>query len=165
MSERDTATGFNYENEIQHLLETRSNHKVKTQTHVGKKRNGSKHMVDILLNGEELISLKYQEVRGTAEEKVPFEIMKLQHMVVDGGYKSATVVLAGPDYAWWWKEYYLGEEFKTNMKSIYPDVSVISHDEFVQRYLNLNEGESAPCRELTGWLFDESNLNGDSHGK
>lgn len=152
MSSRDTTTGGNYEDQIQHLLETKSNHKVEPQVNVGRKRNGGKHVVDILLNGDELLSLKYQEVQGTAEEKIPFEMMKLQHMVIDGGYKSATIVLAGPDKAWNWKEYYLSPEFQESMKRIYPNVSLISHAVFVQRYLNLAEGDIAPPQGLTQWM-------------
>ena len=100
-----------------------------------KKRNGGKHKLDILLNGNELISLKYQRVLGTAEEKIPFEFMKLQHAIDDYGYKSATIVVAGPDKAWKWKDYYLSEDFCAKMKSIYPDVRIINHDQFVQEYL------------------------------
>lgn len=159
MGKRNTKTGINYEEEVRRLLENYSNHKVAKTTnkrgvYVGKKRNGGKHYVDILLNGDELLSLKYQEVQGTAEEKIPFEIMKLQQMVVDGGYKSATIVLAGADDAWYWKDYYLSEEFREHMKHIYPNVSVISHQEFVNTYLNVKEGESVSPQGLDGWLFD-----------
>lgn len=152
MTVRDTTTGGNYEDEVQNLLETRSNHKVEPQVNVGRKRNGGKHVVDILLNGEELISLKYQEVQGTAEEKIPFEIMKLQHMVIDGKYKSATIVLSGPDKAWNWKDYYLSSEFQESMKKIYPDVSIISHAEFVERYLNKKDNEIPVPQGLTQWM-------------
>lgn len=152
MTTRDTTTGGNYEDHIQTLLETRSTHQAEPQVNVGKKRNGGRHVVDILLNKTELISLKYQEVQGTAEEKIPFEIMKLQHMVIDGGYKSATIVLAGPDKAWNWKEYYLGNEFQEDMKKIYPDVTIMSHESFLKKYLNLTEGEIKPPQGLTQWI-------------
>jgi len=132
---RDTTTGTNYETEVENLLETYSDHSVRSQVMVGKKRNGGKHYVDILLNDNELISLKYQRVQGTAEEKIPFEFMKLQHAIDDHGYKSATIVLAGPDKAWKWKDYYLSEEFRAKMSSIYPDVRIITHEQFVSEYL------------------------------
>jgi len=61
--------------------------------------------------------------------------MKLQHAIDDYGYKSATIVVAGPDKAWKWKEYYLSEEFCAKMKFIYPDVRIINHNQFVQEYL------------------------------
>ena len=132
---RDTTTGTNYETEVENLLEEFSDHEVESQVMVGKKRNGGKHYCDIVINGDELISLKYQRVQGTAEEKIPFEFMKLQHAIDDHGYKSATIVVAGPDKAWKWKDYYLSEDFRAKMKSIYPDVRIINHDQFVQEYL------------------------------
>ena len=132
---RDTTTGTNYETEVENLLEDFSEHTVKSQVMVGVKRNGGKHYCDIVLNGDELISLKYQRVQGTAEEKIPFEFMKLQHAIDDHGYKSATIVVAGPDKAWKWKDYYLSEEFRAKMGSIYPDVRIITHEQFVSEYL------------------------------
>tara|TARA_Y100000004_G_C8809224_1_gene366888 strand:- start:95 stop:517 length:423 start_codon:yes stop_codon:yes gene_type:complete len=132
---RDTTTGNNYETEVENLLEEFSNHKVESQVMVGAKRNGGKHYCDIVINDDELISLKYQRVQGTAEEKIPFEFMKLQHAIDDHGYKSATIVVAGPDKAWRWKDYYLSDDFRAKMKSIYPDVRIINHDQFVQEYL------------------------------
>ena len=132
---RDTTTGTNYETEVENLLEDYSEHTVESQVMVGTKRNGGKHYCDIVLNEDELISLKYQRVQGTAEEKIPFEFMKLQHAIDDHGYKSATIVLAGPDKAWKWKDYYLSEEFRAKMGSIYPDVRIINHEQFVSEYL------------------------------
>ena len=132
---RNTTTGTKYETQVENLLEQFSDHKVKSQVWIGKKRNGGKHKCDIVINDDELISLKYQRVLGTAEEKIPFEFMKLQHAVDDYGYKSATIVVAGPDEGWKWKDYFLSEEFCVKMKSIYPDVRIITHTQFVQEYL------------------------------
>ena len=132
---RDTTTGTNYETEVENLLEDYSEHTVESQVMVGTKRNGGKHYCDIVLNEDELISLKYQRVQGTAEEKIPFEFMKLQHAIDDYGYKSATIVVAGPDKAWKWKDYYLSEEFRGKMSSIYPNVRIINHEQFVSEYL------------------------------
>jgi|TARA_Y100000015_G_scaffold1984_1_gene1962 hypothetical protein len=132
---RDTTTGTNYETEVENLLEDYSEHTVESQVMVGTKRNGGKHYCDIVLNEDELISLKYQRVQGTAEEKIPFEFMKLQHAIDDYGYKSATIVVAGPDKAWKWKDYYLSDEFRGKMSSIYPNVRIINHEQFVSEYL------------------------------
>ena len=138
---KNTTTGVKFETEIQYLLENFSDHSFKPQFNIGLKRNGGKHYVDILLNGEELISLKYQQVYGTAEEKIPFEFMKLQHAVDDYGYRSATIVISGPDSAWKWKDYYLSNEFSSQMKRIYPDVNIMELKDFMKRYLvqDLNE--------------------------
>ena len=128
---RDTTTGNNYEKTVSKLLKE-SNYKFKDQVTIGKKRNGKKHRVDVLID-KTLVSLKHQEVNGTAEEKVPFEFMKLQHAVEDYDYEKAVIVLSG-DTGWTWKEYYLSPEFKTNMKQVYPDVSIMSHQEFCETY-------------------------------
>jgi len=105
----------------------------KSQTVIGKKRNGGNHRVDLIIDGEILVSLKHQEVAGTAEEKVPFEFMKLQHAVEDYGFKRAIIVLSG-DNGWTWKNYYLSEDFKNQMNILYPDVEIMSHDEFCDLY-------------------------------
>jgi hypothetical protein len=133
---RDTSTGTKYENAIELLLEQFTDYKFESQITIGKSRNGSKHRVDILLEPKTLLSLKYQRVHGTAEEKIPFEVMKLQHAIDDYDYDSAIIVLAGPNSAWKWKQYYLSEEFQTNMKQIYPDVRIISHEDFVAEFLS-----------------------------
>jgi hypothetical protein len=133
---RQTKTGRKYEKEIENLLEEYTSHTFRSQVNVGKKRNGGKHYVDILLNQSILLSLKYQEVQGTAEEKIPFEIMKLQHAVDDYEYKCAIITLAGPDSAWKWKNYYLGQEFQANMKKIYPDVRIISNTQFIEEFIS-----------------------------
>lgn len=147
----NTKTGGNYETEICYLLENFSNHKFESQVVVGNSRNGSEHIVDILIGGEctkkpkrkrsisnhsggELISLKYQGVNGTTEGKINFEIMKLQHAIDDYGYDSATIVLGGKK-GWKWQEYFLCDEYRDTMKIIHPDVRVISHDQFIQEYL------------------------------
>lgn len=133
---RNTTTGTTYEKEIENLLEQFTDCQFETQVNIGTKRNGGKHYIDILLQCKTLLSLKYQRVQGTAEEKVPFEVMKLQHAVDDHEYECAIIVLAGPDSAWKWKKYYLGEEFQHSMKQIYPDVRIISHEQFVEEFLS-----------------------------
>ena len=133
---RDTTTGTTYEKEVEYLIENFSDNVFKSQVNVGTKRNGGKHYVDILLNERVLLSLKYQRVQGTAEEKIPFEVMKLHHACLDHKYECAIIVLAGPDKAWKWKEYYLGAEFKYDMKQVYPTVRIISHEQFVEEFLS-----------------------------
>ena len=147
---RDTTTGTLNENEIEQFLIENINEPVSAQVNVGKKRNGGDHITDLLIGGETyippkkkrpvskhkggtLVSLKYQEIQGSAEEKVPFEIMKLQHCVNDYGYDHAILVLCG-DTGWKWKDYFLSEEFKQDMKKIYPNVSIMSQAQFVKLF-------------------------------
>ena len=60
--------------------------------------------------------------------------MKLQHAVDDYNYDNAIIVLSG-DSGWTWKEYFLSTEFKAQMASIYPDVSIMSHEQFLEIYV------------------------------
>lgn len=129
---RDTTTGTNYEKRMEVLL-AETNITYQSQKVIGKKRNGGNHRVDLIIDGDILVSLKHQEVSGTAEEKVPFEFMKLQHAVDDYNYKHALIVLSG-DKGWTWKNYYLSQEFKSSMKTLYPDVDIMSHEEFCMIY-------------------------------
>lgn len=128
---RDTTTGTTYEKQIYSLFE-QHNHSFQRQVKIGKKRNGKRHIVDMIIN-RTLISLKNQTVAGTAEEKVPFECMKLQHAIDDYGYEGAIIVLHG-DSGWTWKEYYLSEEFRKGMSILYPNVKIMSHEQFIQEY-------------------------------
>ena len=127
----NTATGSKYELFVESLL-TKSKIKFKRQTYVGYKRNNGLHRVDLLIE-KTLISLKSQKVAGTAEEKIPFEIMILQHTIEDYGYDNAIIVLHG-DTGWKWKDYYLSKEFKSHMGQLYPDVSIMNHEQFVSIY-------------------------------
>jgi hypothetical protein len=55
------------------------------QVEVGERLGGGKHKVDLVAantRGEKiLISLKWQQVAGTAEQKVPYEIMCLAEII------------------------------------------------------------------------------------
>ena len=147
---RDTTTGRVSEKKIEQFLVENSTECVAAQVVVGVKRQGGKHLVDLLLGGETnlrpktvcpisthkggtLVSLKLQEVEGTAEEKIPFEFMKLHHCIVDYDYDGAIIVLSG-DTGWSWKDYFLSKEFKDDMKKIYPDVQIMSEEEFCTKY-------------------------------
>lgn len=132
---RDTSTGTTYEKVVYNLIESYG-HKYKKQVNLGIKRNGKRHIVDLIIEDKTLISLKNQKVAGTAEEKVPFEFMKLQHAIDDYGYSNAIIVLNG-DTGWTWKEYYLSKEFKNAMKILYPKVDIMDHEQFILRYNNV----------------------------
>ena len=45
-----------------------------------------------------LVSMKWQETSGTAEQKVPFEVLCLADAVREYGCASAYLVLGGPAY-------------------------------------------------------------------
>lgn len=130
---RNTTTGISYEDRIKYLLEHHTDYRIRVRHNIGKKRNGGNHIVDILLNEKELISLKYQKTTGTAEEKIPGEIVKLQQAIDDYSYESATIVLAGDDDAWTLKDYYLTGDLMNYMNC--PNVRIISHEQFLNEYI------------------------------
>ena len=80
-----------------------------------------------------MISLKYQKVEGTAEEKIPFECLKLQNAINSYGYESAIIVLCGNN-GWTLKEYYLSNKFKNILKSIAKDVIIMTEEQFLKYY-------------------------------
>ena len=145
---RDTSTGKVNEADIEQFLIENSNDSVYPQAVVGTQFDtGKKHIVDVLLGGGAykktkkakrwisehiggiLISLKYQGVEGTAEEKIPFEFIKLQNAIDKYGYKSAIIVLCG-DGGWTLKKTYLKDEFISNMKLICPNVTITDEENF-----------------------------------
>ncbi len=100
MPSRDTRTGSVLEQMVLPALE-RGGYEYETQVNIGMRLGGRKHVVDIIAKDRAglayLISLKWQQVTGTAEQKVPFEAMCLTEAVLmsNGEYYGAYLVLGG----------------------------------------------------------------------
>lgn len=100
MTPRDTRTGAVLEAMIIPALE-RGGYKWKKQVTVGTRPNGRRHKVDVIAysnTGEKyLISLKWQQTSGTAEQKVPFEVICLADTILKykSKYSKAYLVLGG----------------------------------------------------------------------
>jgi hypothetical protein len=79
------------------------------QVHVGSRTGGGRHKLDLVAekSGDEfLISMKWQQSSGTAEQKVPFEIICLAEAIREtSSYKRKYVVLGGP--GWTLRKYYV----------------------------------------------------------
>lgn len=112
---RDTTTGEKFEKATARAL-TRRGIPFESQVEVGQKPGGGKHRVDHLVmrpNGTQLlVSCKAQNVSGTAEEKIPYEIIKLAHCVMQdrkrfGPY--AVIVLDGSGWSQGMREMLKGE--------------------------------------------------------
>lgn len=149
---RDTTTGKINEDSIEQFLTENFSESVFPQTVVGTQFNTNKqHIVDVLLGGEaykktkkakrwtsdhkggRLVSLKYQAIEGTAEEKIPFEFWKLKDAIDKYGYESAVIVLCG-DSGWTLKEEYLNSETKAHFESIYPGVTIVDEETFRKQF-------------------------------
>ncbi|MGC9081789.1 MAG: PD-(D/E)XK nuclease superfamily protein [Anaerolineae bacterium] len=111
MNPRDTSTGRVLENMILPALE-HGGYRYKKRVHVGERLGGGKHIVDVVAEDSEgkryLISLKWQQVSGTAEQKIPFEAMCLAEAILSsgGGYHKAYLVLGGP--GWRLRDFFVG---------------------------------------------------------
>ncbi|GIW58937.1 MAG: hypothetical protein KatS3mg087_0003 [Patescibacteria group bacterium] len=80
---------------------------------VGKKPDGSRYKVDLLVDNKILVSVKWQQTSGTAEQKIPFEVIALTHLFKSGGsYRPpAYLVLGGNGWRTELKEFYLSRDF------------------------------------------------------
>jgi hypothetical protein len=97
MTRRNTSTGAVLEAMIVPALE-RGGYAYVTQTVVGQRCGGGTHKVDaVVRSGSEviLVSLKWQQTGGTAEQKVPFETMCLADAIRTGAATRAYLVLGG----------------------------------------------------------------------
>lgn len=121
-------TGKTFETKIvKHLRKKYPNNPVREQVKVGKYIGGKKnYVVDILFNHDILVSAKYQETPGTAEQKIMLELGNLQKLCDKDGFKKAYLVYEG-------KGMTLIETYQSDERSEYlktPSVEIVSYDEF-----------------------------------
>jgi hypothetical protein len=98
---RNTNTGAVLEAMIVPALE-RGGYKHRTQTIIGTRCGGGTHKVDaVALKGDDeiIVSMKWQQTGGTAEQKVPFEVMCLADAVRSRQAKRAYLVLGGDGWS------------------------------------------------------------------
>jgi len=111
MTPRDTTTGAVLEQMVIPSL-IHGGYSYETQVNIGERLGGGRHVVDVLAEDSAgskiIISLKWQQVSGTAEQKVPFEAMCLAETVLasDNDYEKAYLVLGGG--GWRLREFYTG---------------------------------------------------------
>lgn len=128
-SRRTDKTGKDFENFCEYLLSL-AGRSVDEQVNIGLRPTGGAHNVDLIVEENVLVSLKYQDVAGTAEEKIPYEEMCLQHACQNYGYTKAFVVLAGP--GWKHDQSYRDDVFSEWKNT--PNVSIINFDEFLEEF-------------------------------
>lgn len=106
MTPRNTNTGGVLEAMIVPAL-TRAGYAHQTQQVVGARCGGRPHKVDAIASLGDvriLVSLKWQQTGGTAEQKVPFEVMCLADAVRAGQAARAYLVLGGD--GWTLRDYF-----------------------------------------------------------
>ena len=129
---RDTRTGGVLEQMILPALR-RGGYDYSTQVVVGRRLGGGRHYVDVVADkagARLLISLKWQQVPGTAEQKVPFEAVCLAAALEGTDFAKAFLVLGGE--GWKLREFYTSgglDRFLTTA----PRVEIVTLEAFVAR--------------------------------
>lgn len=134
MSPRDTRTGGVLESMVLHALSL-GGYTFTSQVIIGVRPGGRRHKVDTIAekDGERiLVSLKWQQVGGTAEEKVPFEVICLMDAVRKGAgeFSKAYVVLGGD--GWTLRNFYVGGGLEEYLKHG-ELVDIVTLEQFVAR--------------------------------
>ena len=129
---RETSTGRVLEEMVLPALR-RAGYLVTEQTHIGTRPNGRKHHVDVIATKDGrsvLVSMKWQETSGTAEQKVPYEVMCLADAVRSHGFAAAYLVLGGP--GWTLRDWYVSGALRQRLTDV-DSVTVLTLETFVAR--------------------------------
>lgn len=105
----------------------------KAQVSLGKRLGTGAHKVDAIAEKDGrriLISMKWQQVSGTAEQKVPFEVICLVEAMEVGGYDKAYLVLGGE--GWKWRTFYTGGGLKQYIPAA-EKIEIVTLESFVAR--------------------------------
>ncbi len=132
MISRDTGTGAVLERMVIPALEG-GGYAVQKRVAVGERLGGGRHIADVLAekDGRRLIvSLKRQQVSGTAEQKVPFEVICLEDALRTSGYEGAYLVLGGE--GWKLRNFYTGGGLENSLR-LSGKVRIITLESFVAR--------------------------------
>jgi PD-(D/E)XK nuclease superfamily protein len=132
MTSRDTGTGGVLEAMVLPALQ-RGGYTQMLQQVIGSRFGGGRHFVDVIAekDGQRyLLSLKWQQVAGTAEQKVPFEVISLADAVVTGRYAKAYLVLGGE--GWKLRDFYVGGGLKDQLAHA-DKVDILTLEHFVAR--------------------------------
>lgn len=118
MNPRKTTTGGVLEDMVLPALK-HGGYTYRKQVRIGERLGGGKHIVDVVAEDKEgrkfLISLKWQQVAGTAEQKVPFEAMCLAEAVRSSNeYHKAYLVLGGS--GWKLREFFVGGGLSAHLR-------------------------------------------------
>jgi len=132
MPPRDTTTGTVLEQMVLPALQ-RGGYTYKTQVKVGTRPGGGRHIADAVAEKDGrkwLISMKWQQVSGTAEQKVPFEVISLAEIALSENYAAAYLVLGGP--GWTLRDFYTEGGLQKHL--VHADkVKILTLEDFVAK--------------------------------
>jgi PD-(D/E)XK nuclease superfamily domain len=129
---RDTGTGSVLEKMILPSLEA-GGYDYEVRVNVGRRLGQGTHIVDVVIHKEgksRLVSLKWQQVSGTAEQKIPFEVICLASALEESDYDKAYLVLGGE--GWKLRRFYTSgalKKYLTNADS----VEILTLESFVAK--------------------------------
>jgi len=133
MTPRNTTTGAVLEEMVLPALR-HGKYRCQTQVNIGQRLGGGRHIVDVLAEDPRgkrfLISLKWQQVSGTAEQKVPFEVMCLAEAILSsqGKYHRAYLVLGGN--GWTLRDFFINGGLRAHLR--HSDlVDIVSLETFI----------------------------------
>jgi hypothetical protein len=134
---RNTTTGAVLEAMILPAL-ARGGYTYRAQVNIGTRLGGGRHVVDAIAEKEGrrfLVSLKWQQTGGTAEQKVPFEVISLAEAILADGFVKAYLVLGGE--GWTLRDFYINDGLKKHL--VYADkVEIVTLESFIAR---ANQGQ------------------------
>ena len=131
-----TRTGTGQELMIESLLEF-NHYDYQKQVFIGKQLFNNRYKADFVVDNSIIVSLKWQQVAGTAEQKVIYEIASLIKIIENDNFKKAYVVIGGNGFSQNAKEYLFSQEHKNILK--HGDlVENIGVEDFIARLNNHN---------------------------
>ena len=127
---RNTTTGAVLEAMIAPALKL-GGYEFRKQITLGSRPGGRKHNVDAVASkgGKSIvISLKWQQVSGTAEQKVPFEVICLSELVLNKSCDKAYLVLGGE--GWTLRDYFVNGGLSGHLVHA-NNVSIVTLERFI----------------------------------
>jgi hypothetical protein len=132
MSPRNTRTGGVLEQMVLPALD-QGGYAYEVQVNLGQRLGLGRHFVDAVAEKDGrrfLVSVKWQQVSGTAEQKVPFEVICLAEALEGGRFEKAYLVLGGE--GWTLRAFYTSGGLKKHLMNS-DKVEVITLESFVGR--------------------------------
>jgi hypothetical protein len=111
----------------------RGGYDYKVRVKIGQRMGCGSHYVDVIAEKSSkkyLISLKWQQVAGTAEQKIPFEVICLAEALESGEYERAYVVLGGE--GWTLRKFYTSGGLTKHLHGT-ENVRIVTLENFVAK--------------------------------
>jgi len=132
MKSRDTRTGGVLEKMVLPALDG-GGYQYTVRVNIGHRLGLGAHLVDVAARKDTrkfLVSLKWQQVSGTAEQKIPFEVICLATAVEETDYDKAYLVLGGE--GWKLRSFYTAGGLLKHLRNA-DKVEILTLESFVAK--------------------------------